>query len=82
MRHENWQISVTGEAKLTSVLLMLLLLSVSVSCCKQREKPSVSGNKADTIATEKKDLLQLYDKKIREYYTELDAVGMDGKLQE
>ena len=78
MRHENWRISVTGKAKLTGALLMMLLLTVSVSCCKQREKPSVSGNKADTIATEKKDLLRLYDKKIREYYTELDAVGMDG----
>lgn len=78
MRHENWRISVTGKAKLTSVLLMMLLLTVSVSCCKQREKPSVSGNKADTIATEKKDLLQLYDKQIRAYYEELSDVGMDG----
>ena len=57
---------------------MMLLLTVSVSCCKQREKPSVSGNKADTIATEKKDLLQLYDKQIRAFYEELSDVGMDG----
>ena len=78
MRHENWRISVTGKAKLTSVLLMMLLLTVSVSCCKQREKPSVSGNKADTIATEKKDLLRLYDKKIRQFYDDAADVGMDG----
>ena len=78
MRHENWRISVTGKAKLTGALLMMLLLTVSVSCCKQREKPSVSGNKADTIVTEKKDLLQLYDKKIRQFYDEAADVGMDG----
>ena len=67
MRHENWRISVTGKAKLTSVLLMMLLLTVSVSCCKQREKPS-----------EKKDLLRLYDKKIRQFYDDAADVGMDG----
>ena len=57
---------------------MMLLLTVSVSCCKQREKLSVSGNKADTIVTEKKDLLRLYDKKIRQFYDDAANVGMDG----